>query len=51
MEFLVSGVHEQDRAFMSSVSLSPSDRPSVKSSPGPTSEGLDNAHDAGVLLR
>jgi hypothetical protein len=30
---------------MSSVSLSPSDRPSVKSSPSPTSEGLDNAHD------
>jgi hypothetical protein len=48
MGFPVSGVHEQDRAFMSSVSLSPSDRPSVKSSPSPTSEGLDNAHDAGV---
>jgi hypothetical protein len=43
--FSVSGVHEQDRAFMSSVSLSPSDRPSVKSSPSPSSEGLDNAHD------
>src|SRR5260221_692707 len=38
--FSVSGVHEQDRAFMSSVSLSPSDRPSVKSSPSPSSEGL-----------
>jgi hypothetical protein len=48
MGFSVSGVHEQDRAFMSSVSLSPSDRPSVKSSPSPSSEGLDNAHDAGV---
>jgi len=46
--FSVSGVHEQDRAFMSSVSLSPSDRPSVKSSPSPSSEGLDNVHDAGV---
>jgi hypothetical protein len=33
---------------MSSVSLSPSDRPSVKSSPSPSSEGLDNAHDPGV---
>lgn len=44
--FSVSGVHEQDRAFMSSVSLSPSDHPSVKSSPSPSSEGLDNAHDA-----
>src|SRR5712691_1083472 len=44
--FSVSGVHEQDRAFMSSVSLSPSDRPSVKSSPSPSSEGLDNVHDA-----
>src|SRR6266403_945098 len=48
MGFPVSGVHEQDRAFMSSVSLSPSDRPSVKSSPSPTGEGLDNAHDPGV---
>ena len=48
MGFSVSGVHEQDRAFMSSVSLSPSDRPSIKSSPSPSSEGLDNAHDAGV---
>ena len=45
MGFSVSGVHEQ---FMSSVSLSPSDRPSIKSSPSPPSEGLDNAHDAGV---
>ena len=43
--FSVSGVHEQDRAFMSSISLSPSDRPSVKSSPSPSSEGPDNAHD------
>lgn len=33
---------------MSSVSLSPSDRPSVKSSPSPSSEGLDNVHDAGA---
>ncbi|KAI9510451.1 hypothetical protein F5148DRAFT_1274770 [Russula earlei] len=48
--FSVSGVHEQDRAFMSSVSLSPSDRPSVKSSPSPSSEGLDTSHDAGVRL-
>jgi translation initiation factor 4A len=48
MAFAVSGVHEQDRAFMSSVSLSPSDRPSVKSSPSPPSEGLDNVHDAGA---
>ena len=46
--FSVSGLHEQDRAFMSSVSLSPSDRPSVKSSPSPSSEGLDHAHDPGV---
>ncbi len=46
--FSLSGVHEQDRAFMSSVSLSPSDRPSVKSSPSPSSEGLDNVHDAGA---
>lgn len=46
--FSVSGVHEHDRAFMSSVSLSPSDRPSVKSSPSPSSEGLDNVHDAGA---
>lgn len=46
--FSVSGVHEQDRAFMSSVSLSPSDRPSVKSSPSPSSEGLDNLNDAGA---
>ena len=47
MGFSVSGVHE-DRAFMSSLSLSPSDHHSVKSSPSPTSEGLDNAHDPGV---
>lgn len=33
---------------MSSVSLSPSDRPSVKSSPSPSSEGLDNVHDVGA---
>jgi hypothetical protein len=46
--FALSSAHEQDRAFMSSVSLSPSDRPSVKSSPSPTSEGLDNVHDAGA---
>jgi hypothetical protein len=46
MRFSVSGVHEQDHAFMSSVSLSPSDRPSVKSSPSPSSEGLDNVRDA-----
>ncbi|KAI0301820.1 hypothetical protein B0F90DRAFT_253391 [Multifurca ochricompacta] len=45
--FSVSGVHERDRAFMSSVSLSPSDHPSVKSSPSPSSEGLDNVHDVG----
>jgi hypothetical protein len=31
---------------MSSVSLSPSDHPSVKSSPSPSSEGLDNVLDA-----
>lgn len=48
MGFSLSGVHEQDRAFMSSVSLSPSDRPSVKSSPSPSSEGLDGFHDAGA---
>ena len=36
--FSLSGAHEQDRAFMSSVSLSPSDRPSVKSSPSPSSD-------------
>jgi len=36
---------------MSSVSLSPSDRPSLKSSPSPSSEGLDNAHDPGLGVR
>ncbi|KAF8271769.1 hypothetical protein EI94DRAFT_1777336 [Lactarius quietus] len=46
--FSLSGAREQDRAFMSSVSLSPSDRPSVKSSPSPSSEGVDNIHDAGA---
>jgi hypothetical protein len=46
MGFPLSGTHEQDRAFMSSVSLSPSDRPSLKSSPSPSSEGLDNVLDA-----
>jgi hypothetical protein len=46
MGFSLSGTHEQDRAFMSSVSLSPSDRPSLKSSPSPSSEGLDNVLDA-----
>lgn len=35
--YSLSGAHERDR-FMSSVSLSPSDRPSVKSSPSPSSD-------------
>ncbi|KAI0069051.1 hypothetical protein BV25DRAFT_1791713 [Artomyces pyxidatus] len=40
-----SGMREQARSFTSSVSLSPSDHPSVKSSPSPPHEGSEGGRD------